>query len=201
MLPAYRDAGLCVSGVLRALSLISVCLSVHVSPHEVCGARVFPLRSDLAGKIHACLYRNECHVRRMMCTEKKNNKKKKQRRTCEAWALLHKWKLIQNEIKGALRSFGEEEREIKQNKWTNMFLLTLKNNTASYCFALFTCGGPCHLSSFPQCSGDLIFLWEQLVYSGTDKINVISLYYYLINTVNIRILSSSPFNQNISDLI
>ena len=93
------------------------------------------------------------------------------------------------------------EREIKQNKWTNMFLLTLKNNTASYCFALFTCGGPCHLSSFPQCSGDLIFLWEQLVYSGTDKINVISLYYYLINTVNIRILSSSPFNQNISDLI
>ena len=34
------------------------------------------------------------------------------------------------------------------------------------------CGGPCHLSSFKQCSGDLIFLWEQLVYSLLETINM-----------------------------
>ena len=35
--------------------------------------------------------------------------------------------------------------------------LTLKDNTVSYCFSLFICGGPCHLSGFKRCSGDLIF--------------------------------------------
>ena len=33
----------------------------------------------------------------------------------------------------------------------------------------FTCGGPCHLSNLKQCSGDVIFLWDQLVYSLTGK--------------------------------
>ena len=37
---------------------------------------------------------------------------------------------------------------------------TVKDNTISYCFALFVFGGPHHISSFW-----LIFLWEQLVYS------------------------------------
>ena len=43
--------------------------------------------------------------------------------------------------------------------------LTLKDHT----FMLFMCGGPCHVSSFTQCSGDLTFLWEQLVYSVMEK--------------------------------
>ena len=44
---------------------------------------------------------------------------------------------------------------------------TVKDNTISYCFALFVFGGPHHISSFW-----LIFLWEQLVYSvmGGEKI-------------------------------
>ena len=33
-------------------------------------------------------------------------------------------------------------------------------------------GGPCHLISFSQCSGDLIFLREQLVYSAMEKVNI-----------------------------
>lgn len=37
--------------------------------------------------------------------------------------------------------------------------------TTSYCFTLFICGGPSHLSSFKQCAGNRIFLWERLVYS------------------------------------
>ena len=36
----------------------------------------------------------------------------------------------------------------------------------------FVCGGPCHLSSFKQCSVDHIFLWEQLVYSVVEEINI-----------------------------
>ena len=65
--------------------------------------------------------------------------------------------------------------------WINK--LTLKDNTILYSFiyTLFICGGPCHLSSFIECSGDLIFHWEQLVYSVLEK----SLYYSLINIVNI----------------
>ena len=53
--------------------------------------------------------------------------------------------------------------------WINK--LTLKDDAVLYRFALFTCGGPCHLSSFKQCSEDLVYLWEQLVYSviGINK--------------------------------
>ena len=46
---------------------------------------------------------------------------------------------------------------------------------------LFICGGPRHLSSFKQCSGDLIFLWKQLVCSVMEKKQILMcLYYYLI---------------------
>ena len=31
------------------------------------------------------------------------------------------------------------------------------------------CDGPCHLSIFKQCSGGLIFICEQLVYSVMEK--------------------------------
>ena len=61
--------------------------------------------------------------------------------------------------------------------------LTIKDNTTSYCSTLFTCGGPCHLSSFKQCSIPYVFLWEQLLYC------------YLINIVIIKILSLSFFSK------
>ena len=35
---------------------------------------------------------------------------------------------------------------------------TLEDNTVSFCMILFIFGGPCHLSSFKQCSVDLLFL-------------------------------------------
>ena len=38
-------------------------------------------------------------------------------------------------------------------------------------FYFVLCGGPCHLSSFKQYSGELISLWEQLVYSVMENIN------------------------------
>ena len=57
-------------------------------------------------------------------------------------------------------------KQTKQNKNTKM-ALTLKDNTFLNC--LIICGGPCHLSSFRQCSGPLyslenslfVQLWEQ----------------------------------------
>ena len=51
----------------------------------------------------------------------------------------------------------------KQNKQTLCFLKEQHNFTLFD--ALFTFGGPGHLSSFKQYSGDLISLWEQLVCS------------------------------------
>ena len=56
------------------------------------------------------------------------------------------------------------------NKWANK--LTLKDKRVSNCFTLFICGGPCHLLSFKQYSGDLISLWEQLVYSVMEKMDI-----------------------------
>ena len=53
--------------------------------------------------------------------------------------------------------------EIWQSQY--FLLLTLKDNTLSCRITLPICGGPCHPSSFKQHYGDLIFLWEQLVYS------------------------------------
>ena len=72
-------------------------------------------------------------------------------------------------------------------KWINK--LSSKAKTITFCFTLFICGGPCHLSCIKQCTGDLIFLSEQLVYSIMGKKMSLSLYYYLINIVNITILS------------
>ena len=55
--------------------------------------------------------------------------------------------------------------------WINK--LTLKDDTVSYGMTLFICGGPCLLSSIRLSSGDLIFLWEQLAYSVTEKMLVL----------------------------
>ena len=43
-------------------------------------------------------------------------------------------------------------------------------NTVSFCFSLFICGGPYHLSIFKTVFWDLIFIWERLVYSLVEKI-------------------------------
>ena len=51
--------------------------------------------------------------------------------------------------------------------------------TISY-FSLFICGGPCHCSSFKQCSGELIFIWKKLMEKNNN---------YLIEIVNIKVLS------------
>ena len=41
--------------------------------------------------------------------------------------------------------------------------MALKDNAISYCFTLFTLGGPCHLSSFKQCSLFIQLRWEKNV--------------------------------------
>ena len=58
----------------------------------------------------------------------------------------------------------------------------------SYYFILFIFGGACHLPSFKQCSGDLVFLCEQLAYY-CYRGKKIQLYYKLVNIVNIEILT------------
>ena len=54
----------------------------------------------------------------------------------------------------------------------------------------FMFGGPCHISIFKQCSGDLIFLWELLfLFSYVEKKpTYLSLYLYL----KLQVWSSSP---------
>ena len=125
---------------------------------------------------------------------------------------------IQCFIKGAVCSFGGEwHMDLclnKPNEQTPLFTwpCKLKKQTdlkGQRSFILFIwficdiysywfiCGGPGHLSSFEQCSGDLISLWGQLVYSVMEKINVyvwvnmyvLSLYFYLINVVNVLKMS------------
>ena len=88
-------------------------------------------------------------------------------------------------LKGALCSLGEDIliiREMysltefvslhKPNKqtlfdWINKInkLPHLKGQHNVMWFYLFICGGLCHLSSLRQCSDDIIFRWEQLLYS------------------------------------
>ena len=50
--------------------------------------------------------------------------------------------------------------------------LTLKDNTISHCFTLFIFGGPCHLSSFRQCYGNIIFPQKSFFYALMEKMNV-----------------------------
>ena len=63
--------------------------------------------------------------------------------------------------------------------------------TVSHRYSLFMFGGPCHLSSFKQCSEDFIVLREQLVYSVVEKKQTFCLCHYLINIV-IQTEISSP---------
>ena len=75
--------------------------------------------------------------------------------------------------------------------------LTIKDISVSNSFTLFKCGGPCHLSSFKQCCGDLIFLREQLVYSVMGKNIFLRLYHYFINNVNIKKKKTLHFSPNL----
>ena len=62
--------------------------------------------------------------------------------------------------------------------------------TQFYTNLLFLFGGPCHLNRLKWCSGDIIFLWEQLVYSVMEKnkyFQVCFFNYYLMHDVNIKI--------------
>ena len=84
-------------------------------------------------------------------------------------------------LKGALQgSLTRGER----SPLTDFFSLFLKQanltKQISDCFTLFICGGPCHHSSYKQCSGDLIFLWEQFVYP-THLCVITSLMLYILN--------------------
>ena len=75
--------------------------------------------------------------------------------------------ILYRQFKGALFHFGEDvltrrERSILTDfifyaKTNEINKLTLKDNTVSYCFTLFTCGGPCHLSSFKTVFWTLFF--------------------------------------------
>ena len=100
-----------------------------------------------------------------------------------------------------LCSFGKEH--VQQTTWTNSLFpwlknwrkkMTLKDITIWYRFTLFICGGPRHLSSFKQCSGDLTFPWQWLVYwlwdvcTITSLILEISLYGYYFNIFKITAL-------------
>ena len=87
-------------------------------------------------------------------------------------------------VKSALCSFGNHfYSEEKDLHWRIIILcsypstsktdkLTIKDNTISDGFTLFICGGPCHLSSFKQCSRNFIFLWKQFFYSIIEKMNI-----------------------------
>ena len=53
-----------------------------------------------------------------------------------------------------------DKRHICFHEWTNWNKKTDLKGQHSFT-VLLICGGPCHLSSFKQCSGDLIVLWER----------------------------------------
>ena len=79
----------------------------------------------------------------------------------KSFLMCRRRQLHNNYFKGALCRFGK-------------YILILKNNTISYFFTLFICGGPCHLSSFKTAFWDLIFQWEELLYSVTEKQHIIT---------------------------
>ena len=67
-------------------------------------------------------------------------------------------------FKGALccflggRHVNQKRFQPEQTKKANFLYvnhLTLKDNSLPYWFIWFICGGPCHLPSFRQCSGDI----------------------------------------------
>ena len=76
------------------------------------------------------------------------------------------------------------------NDWINK--LTVKDNIISYYFSLLMCGGPCHLSSFKQCSGTLLKSLFMQFGKGKYFMNFCS---YLIFIVNINILSLNYFSK------
>ena len=61
------------------------------------------------------------------------------------------------------------------NWWTD--------STVSFCFTLFVFGGLRQLSSYKQCSGEFILLWEQLVYSVMEKKKTTEFVFILQNFV------------------
>ena len=62
------------------------------------------------------------------------------------------------------------------------------NNTTSYCFTLFICGGPCHLSRFKQCPWDLLSSENSLFIQLWKKEKDLGLFLYLSNILNDKII-------------
>ena len=82
------------------------------------------------------------------------------------------------------------------NKLNNQ--IDLKDNKTSNCLTLFICGGPCHLSSFKQCSGTLFSSENSLFIQLWGKQTFLSLYHYFIKFVNIKTKTTkSPFKPHI----
>ena len=78
------------------------------------------------------------------------------------------------------------------NKWTRPTKQTdLKGQRNCILFHFVYMWRTLPFPSFKQCSGDLILLWEQLVYSVMEN----SLYYYLSDIVNIKIQSLNFFSK------
>ena len=90
-------------------------------------------------------------------------------------------------------------------KWGNFFRFSLfswlseqtdlKGQHHLYPLTVFICGGPCHLSSFKQCSGDLNSSENSLFIQCWNEYVRLSFNHYLINTVNIKILSLNSFSK------
>ena len=80
---------------------------------------------------------------------------------------------------------------LSSDDWINWInKLTLKDNTVSCCFALFTCGGPCHLSSFKQSSGILLSSEDSLFIQFRKKQHISE--FVLFPHYYFRVLISSP---------
>ena len=82
------------------------------------------------------------------------------------WYLILKVHCVAFEEKYYFMVNKPNKQTLCSRDWKNK--LTLKRRISN-CFTSVICGGPCHLSSFKQCSGDLIYLWEHLVYLLMEK--------------------------------
>ena len=71
-----------------------------------------------------------------------------------------------------------QTKNVHLQDWTNII---------PYCFILFICGGPCHLSSFKH----LIFLWEQLGYLFRKK-TVLCISSFILLILKFWVYVSSP---------
>ena len=77
----------------------------------------------------------------------------------------------------------------------NVFLTNLKGQHNVYCFTLFRCGGPCHLSSFKTTKAmGCYYPQDNLFYSLMEKMIFLSLCHFFIYIVNFEMwIVNLPF--------